>query len=143
MGSERFAKETGQKLHTFYSHDKFVGETEEGEVKRWRSKVINPARATNIVSEELQTVLWNIEPHLTGHRAGRLSICIGMPVMIKHNEATECCVINGAEDTVVGWTARPLSNTFSGNERLEMLFVKLICPPKSTWFEMGHNGKND
>jgi len=33
-----------------------------------------------------------------------LTLCKGMPVMIKRNEATECCVTNGAEAIVVGGT---------------------------------------
>jgi len=40
-----------------------------------------------------------------------LSLCVGMPVMIKCNEATECCVTNGAEATVIGWKAHYIHMT--------------------------------
>ncbi|TFK81732.1 hypothetical protein K466DRAFT_452215, partial [Polyporus arcularius HHB13444] len=59
---------------------------------------------------------------------GKLSICIGMPIMIQVNEATECCVTNGAEATVVGWTSRPLDDD---RFALETLFVKLTAAPRS------------
>ena len=48
-----------------------------------------------------------------------------MPVMIKHNEATELSVTNGQEANVVGWT----SNTDDDYRHyLQTLFVKLTSP---------------
>ena len=94
--------------------------------KRQRSKRVNPRRATNIVNPELQETLWKLSHHLTEHHPGRLDLCIGMPVMIKVNEATECGVTNGAEGEIVGWTSRPISeNQFA----LDTLFVKLTAAP--------------
>ncbi|KAH9829019.1 uncharacterized protein C8Q71DRAFT_691331, partial [Rhodofomes roseus] len=53
-------------------------------------------------------------------------LCIGLPVMIKANEATECNVTNGAEAIVVGWSSKPLT----GDKRmLEVVFVKLTAAP--------------
>ena len=49
-----------------------------------------------------------------------------MPVMIKHNEATECCVTNGAEGEVVSWISKPIAD---GKNALETLFICLTCPP--------------
>ncbi|KAA1478943.1 hypothetical protein DENSPDRAFT_752413, partial [Dentipellis sp. KUC8613] len=57
---------------------------------------------------------------------GRLSLCRGMPVMIKFNEATECCVTNGAEAIVVGWTAKSLRDN---KQTLDTVFVRLVNPP--------------
>jgi len=51
-----------------------------------------------------------------------------MPVMIKHNEATECCVTNGAEATVVGRKAHYIT---ANKLALDTLFVKLINPPNT------------
>jgi hypothetical protein len=35
--------------------------------------------------------------------AGRLDLCVGISIMLKHNNATECCITKGAEAIVVGW----------------------------------------
>lgn len=126
LGSERFARENGQELVSFYSVDKFGGEANDEGTRQQRKHRVNPRRATNIVNEELQDSLWRLEAHLTEHHPGKLTICVGMPVMIKQNEAVECCVTNGAEAIVVGWNARPL-NEFK--DTLETVFVKLTSPP--------------
>lgn len=47
-------------------------------------------------------------------------------LLSKINEATECCVTNGAEGVVVGWKSRPISED---KEALETLFVKLTAAP--------------
>ncbi|RPD55787.1 hypothetical protein L227DRAFT_477824, partial [Lentinus tigrinus ALCF2SS1-6] len=128
LGCERFARENGQTLKTFYSIDKLGSETDSSDIpKRQRANRVNPKRATNIVSPELQDMLWDLSHQLSEHHAGKLSICLGMPVMIKVNEATECCVTNGAEGIVVGWTSRPLSED---KFALETLFVKLTAAPR-------------
>ena len=49
-----------------------------------------------------------------------------MPVMIKVNEATECCVTNGAEAVVVGWTSHEITQE---KQALDTLFVKLTAAP--------------
>jgi len=47
-------------------------------------------------------------------------------MVFKRNEATECCVTNGAEAIVVGWN----SHVITGNKQvLDTLFVKLKNPP--------------
>ncbi|KAI0688794.1 hypothetical protein C8T65DRAFT_711900 [Cerioporus squamosus] len=78
LGSEHFAAETNQELVTFYSET---------------SLKVNMKWSTNIVHPELQGKLWNLPHASTDHHPG-------MPVMIKVNEAAECCVTNGAETTV-------------------------------------------
>jgi hypothetical protein len=30
----------------------------------------------------------------------KLELCIGMPIMIRNNDATECCITKGTEATV-------------------------------------------
>ncbi|KAF8582903.1 hypothetical protein K439DRAFT_1647404 [Ramaria rubella] len=49
-----------------------------------------------------------------------------MPVLVKHNIATPCCVTNGAEGTVVGWKSSKLTKD---KNVLDILFVKLKNPP--------------
>jgi hypothetical protein len=67
---------------------------------------------------------------LTVHQnhPGQLSLCIGMNVMIIHNQATECCVTNGAEATAVGQKSHVISED---KETLDTLFIKLTNPPKN------------
>ena len=76
---------------------------------------------------------------MTDNRPGKLSICIGMPVMIKYNEATECCVTNGTEAEVVGWTSRPIDESknvwlpfgvsFETHAKRRNHVAKLMWPP--------------
>ena len=99
--SNKFAQDIGQELVDFYSVDRLGADPTNVIPKNQRKHIIDPLRSTNIASTELQNTLWALYPHLTQHHAGKLSLCIGMPVMIKHNEATECCVTNGAEGEVV------------------------------------------
>jgi len=63
------------------------------------------------------------QPHASSdkHIPGKLTLCVGMPVMIRHNEATECCITKGAEATVVGWQTIEGSD---GQTVLDTLFVK-------------------
>jgi hypothetical protein len=63
---------------------------------------------------------------------GKLSLCIGMPVMIQHNEATELCITKGQESHIVGWQA---AIGPQGQQILDSLFVKLDNPTKSIQLE--------
>jgi hypothetical protein len=133
LGSERFANETGQTLTTFYSKDQWAEETEIAKQNKWtKQKRKNHKRDTNTLSPSLQKALWNLPHGSTEHIPGKLSICIGMPVMLRHNEATECCITKGAEGTVAGWQASMGSH---GKPMLDTLFVKLSNPPKTVHIE--------
>ena len=129
LGCKRFARENRQVLKSFYSIDKLTAESDPSELtKKIRAKRVNPRRKNNIVNPKLQETLWGLSHHLTEHHPGTLDICVGMPVMIKVNEATECCVTNGAEAVVVGWTTRPIPNA-EDKFALDTLFVKLTAAP--------------
>ena len=77
----------------------------------------------------MQKLLWNL-PHSSAdkHIAGKLSLCLGMPVMIKSNVATELCITNGQEATVVGWQVTAGKRQ---QQMLDVLFVQLVSPPKT------------
>ncbi|KAF8588933.1 hypothetical protein K439DRAFT_1645262 [Ramaria rubella] len=107
-GTHKFAEETNQKLVDLHSIDTLT------------TMGINSAK---------QWVLWKLPPDMTDHKAGKLSLCLGMPVLIKKNIATECCVTNGAEAIVVGWQ---LNEVNIGNLTVpvaDVLFVELVNPP--------------
>jgi hypothetical protein len=65
-------------------------------------------------------------PSDTSNHPGVLPICLGMPIMIKKNKATECSVTNEAEGIVVGWKSKPLNKD---HNMLQVLFVKLTSNP--------------
>ncbi|KAF8573130.1 hypothetical protein K439DRAFT_1650058 [Ramaria rubella] len=73
-----------------------------------------------------QRVLWNLPPDMTDHKAGKLSLRLGMPVLIKKNIATECCVTNGAEAIVVGWQ---LNEVNIGNLTVPLADVLFVEAP--------------
>ena len=89
---------------------------------------INPLRKSSVIPRAIQNVLWNVPHGVTKNHPGKLNLCLGLPVMIRMNIATECSVTNGAEAVVVGWKTRPIDQDHMG---LDTLFVKLVNPPKS------------
>jgi len=123
IGCSRFAEETNQQLTHFYSDDsvKQVKDNMEGRKRRIKRRVLSA------ISPALQNMLWNL-PHSSAdkHIAGKLSLCIGLPVMIKCNIATELCITNGQEATVIGWQSKVGSQK---QLMLDTLFVELNNPP--------------
>ena len=64
-------------------------------------------RSVAEINENLQNVLWDM-PHSSADKEvpGKLSLCVGLPVMTKCNAATELCITNGQEAIVVGWQSK-------------------------------------
>ena len=125
-GAQCFAREHGQMIHYFHSVDKWCTSAdhtssiaEEARASRW-----NVHSSTGMIGDSTQDLLWSLPPHCTDNHAGVLPLCVGMPVLLKHNEATELCTTNGAEATVVTWN----SHTYNDHEILDTLFVRLCAP---------------
>ena len=79
------------------------------------------------LTKEIIDSLWSQPPSSTDkHIAGKLSICIGLPVMIHHNFATEICMTWGQEGFIHGWQSKIGSK---GQNVLDTLFVRLKDPP--------------
>jgi hypothetical protein len=130
LGCERFAAENNQNLTTFFSIDRWKNPTQHQKTNRHPSKkLLNPVCNGNLLSPSLQKILWE-QPHSSSdkHIPGKLSLCIGMPVMLRHNDATECCITKGAEATIVSWQS---IKGPEGQNVLDTLFVKLKNPPKT------------
>ncbi|KAF8240299.1 hypothetical protein L208DRAFT_1234045 [Tricholoma matsutake] len=128
LGSEHFAKETGQTLTHFYSVDKF-GEEENPatENKRMKRKCTLNNGDINPV---LQNVLWNLRHSASDHVPGKLSLCIGLP-MIQNNEATELCITKGKEGHVA-------AGIHQLNHRVKLYFMHylsslIILQRRSNW----------
>ncbi|TFK58951.1 hypothetical protein BDN72DRAFT_781396, partial [Pluteus cervinus] len=127
LGSQRFAKETEQDLVDFYSEDTLSTNVDSDKPKGRRHK------QKKIISTEVQQILWN-QPVSTSDKniPGKLSLCIGLPIMIRTNIATELCMTKGQEGTVYGWSA---SIGSKGQSILDILFIKLDNPPQSIKFD--------
>jgi hypothetical protein len=129
LGCHRFARQTKQQLTEFYSIDKLsVPDLERKYAEN--SKPPN-ARAKHIymsgtIFPSLQKELWDLPYASTGHYPGKLLLCIGLPIMIRYNIATELCITKGQEGTVVGWQ---YIKAVTGEQILDTLFVKLTNPP--------------
>ena len=50
-----------------------------------------------IILVTIQNALWNCSAHSSDHFPGKLSLCLGMLVMIRNNDATELCITKGQE----------------------------------------------
>src|ERR1700678_211742 len=127
-GALCFAQETGQTLTDFYSEDSPKIRENDINNNTSRCKVLHVKEIFN----EMQEILWNQLPSTTDkHIAGKLSLCIGLPIMIRHNFATELCITKGQEGYVYGWQ----STIGSKKQRiLDTLFVKLKNPPSPVQF---------
>jgi hypothetical protein len=126
LGCQLFAQHTGQQLIDFYSEDTLKPSEDLG--KRNKLGKMGKKRLIKLDIAH-QKILWNLS-HSSASKPvpGKLSICKGLPVMIKSNVATELCITNGQEATVVGWQSTVGQYK---QQMLDVLFVKLKAPPKS------------
>ena len=129
LGTERFAADTNQKLTNFYSIDKWGKESDPAEKAKWGKSKSAPKtkHKSNEMEFEDQLQIWKVRHGSTDNFAGKLSLCIGMPVMIRNNDATELCITKGQEAFVVGWNDQKGPH---GKRVLNTLFVRLDKPPK-------------
>ncbi|KAF9051697.1 hypothetical protein BJ165DRAFT_1325679, partial [Panaeolus papilionaceus] len=125
----RFANEVGQPLHEFFSEDRIVS-TNRVQVPQQAK----PQVGSKTLDPSDQVRLWMQPPDTSDQIAGCLKLCLGMPVMIRYNQATELCITRGQEGRVVGWTSSDIKG-FKNRRKLEVLFVELINPPKSVRVE--------
>jgi hypothetical protein len=131
MGSLRFAEETGQTLTDF---EDLETPPEDEENREQRKAAANKTSVKKrMLSEKEQKALWE-SPHCenTKQIPGKLSLCIGLPVMIRQNSATELCMTRGQEGFVHSWQP---SKGAHGQRVLDTLFVRLSNPPKTVQLE--------
>ena len=129
LGAVRFAQETNQVLTDFFSEDS--AGVHSSEIDRTSSS--SSIKRVAEISDEMQKALWEQYPSSTDKQiAGKLSLCLGLPVMIRHNYATEICMTRGQEGHVVGWQSKTGSK---GQRMLDTLFVELKNPPTKVHLE--------
>jgi hypothetical protein len=133
LGSLRFAHESGQVLVDFVSVDSIPSEdTEKAGHKR---KTAGRRRQTRHgkIPLNIQTILWD-QPACANTKLipGKLSLCVGMPVMIRNNAATEMCITKGQEALVYSWQG---VKGLTDLNVLDTLFVKLVNPPAPVEFD--------
>ena len=127
MGSLCFAADSGQELTHFYSVDQLNSVSNSNQSKKIKA-MGKKKKIRNGIQKKKQIALWNAPPSTSEHIAGKLSLCIGLPVMLRHNDATELCITKRQEGIVVGW-----DSSIGKHDRLtlETLFIELINPPKN------------
>lgn len=134
LGTVRFALETGQVLHAFHSIDHWASNSTTHDsvrqAQRTADSTTDPLRRSDEIPSNVRDVLWSIPPTASDHHAGVLLLCKDLPVLLKHNFATELCATNGAEATVVGWDSS--RHPDGEHEILDTLFVSLTNPPRPT-----------
>ena len=127
-GAKQYADDTNQELTSFYSIDSLCRSNNNDEASKKKiskKKILRPSALTNALKE----ILWNSPPSSSKELIGGcLDLCLGMPVIIKHNFVTELCITNGQEGKVSGWDA---SISGDGKLKLETLYVKLTDAPEN------------
>ncbi|KAJ3768052.1 hypothetical protein FB446DRAFT_651098 [Lentinula raphanica] len=128
LGTLRFASENLQKLFRFYSDD-VVSSVTGSTLKSTKSK----KSVINSISEELQKVLWDLPTSAYDLNCPPLlDICFGLPVIIRHNVATELSITKGQKGFIYAWhTAK---GDF-GQDVLDTVFVLLDNPPNNVQIE--------
>ena len=127
LGCRRYADETKQQLFHFYSIDTISAGNGDEDGKTRRSITAQECTIkTDIIPDAIQEVLWE-QPTCANIKLvpGKLSICIGMPIMIHNNAATEMCITKDQEAVVYGWNL----HKHRGKDVLDTLFVKLVNLP--------------
>ncbi|KIM40838.1 hypothetical protein M413DRAFT_42070, partial [Hebeloma cylindrosporum] len=130
MGTMRFHTETGAELHEFYSIDLSNGKGDDSR-KRKNAKGSRAKKLRHELNDIVQQQLWDAPPSTSDHIAGKLTLCIGLPIMIRNNDATELCITKGQEGICVGWDAITGPH---GKQVLATLYVELSNPPKPVQF---------
>src|SRR5882762_743607 len=94
----------GQTLTHFYSIDIFGSPPDVAE-KRSKSKKSKASdkHISDEISPALQKIIWDLPPSGINHFLSKLLLCIGMPMIIRNNDATELCIMKGQKGHVVGW----------------------------------------
>lgn len=126
LGTNRFAADTNETLISFYSKDTWPGNAIDEGTKKQKTSGTTSRQMTKGEKEigaSLQKVLWELTPDSSQHHSGMLRLCKGLPILIKFNEATECCVTNGAEAKVIDWIT--YWHPQSKKRMLKTLFVEL------------------
>ncbi|KAJ6540673.1 hypothetical protein B0H19DRAFT_1001765 [Mycena capillaripes] len=123
MGAARFAKDTDQTLIDFCSLDRISARSVDK--SKWKGCEQSEIKK---MTTTLQKKLWDAPPSTTNELIpGKLSLCLGMPIMIRANDATELCMTKGQEAVVCGWDS---SIGPFGQQVLDTLFVRLINSPR-------------
>ena len=129
LGSLRFATETNQTLTDFFSDDELGEDIDPSTLSSVRKKDKKSIPSSKkYLSPDMQDAVWNLRHSATEHIPGKLSLCIGLPVMIRNNDATELCITKGQEGHIVGWKSDIGPR---GQLVLETLYVKLDRPAKN------------
>ncbi|KAJ7710801.1 hypothetical protein B0H17DRAFT_1155472 [Mycena rosella] len=117
LGARRFAADTKQTLVDFCSMDRVSSRSVDR--AKWKGCEQSEIKKMN---KALQKTLWDAPPCTTNEFIpGKLSLCLGMPVMLRANEATEMRITKGQEGAVAGWdeSVGPL-----GQRLLDTLFFE-------------------
>ena len=122
----RFSREFGKPLYRFYSHDTWGSDNDPADPAENTGMRRAKTSQKQAITPDMQELLWSLTPKYTDNVPSVLDLCIGMPVMIKFNEATELCVTNGQNGNVVGWTFLEQDS----RKYLQTLFVLLHKPSK-------------
>ncbi|KIK50951.1 hypothetical protein GYMLUDRAFT_182044, partial [Collybiopsis luxurians FD-317 M1] len=116
------AAETKQSFVNFYSDDTLSTVSDSARTKSQSKK----KSSINVIDKSFQELLWQQPPSSHEyHAVPVLSLCIGLPIIIHHNTATELNITKGQCRTVHSWHAT--KGNF-GQLVLDALFVKLTDP---------------
>ena len=129
LGGLRFAQELNQNMVDFHLIDTLHLEDvkdSRGRKRCVRQKPHGKLTEYSKIKPVIQNIIWEQPPCAnTKLVPGKLSLCVGMPVMIQNNIAMELCMTKGQEGFVYSWQ----SQSINGVNMLDILFIWLSDPP--------------
>ncbi|KAJ7869355.1 hypothetical protein B0H13DRAFT_1635308, partial [Mycena leptocephala] len=128
IGCRKFAEETKQELVHFYSQDTLVDNAGSRGRRAKTEKNREVVNTTKNLPMHRQRQLWDAFPSSSDHIPGKLSLCLGLPALIRNTDATELCIAKGQEATVVGWREAVGNHD---QRILDTLFVELVKLPRT------------
>ncbi|KAF5381447.1 hypothetical protein D9757_009020 [Collybiopsis confluens] len=131
LGCLRFAADTNQVLVRFYSEDT-ISVKKDTESENVATRKVKTSNITTI-NKDLQNILWDLPPSSHEYHAPPvLALCIGLPVIIRHNVATELHITKAQRGYVYLWHS---SKGKFDHEILDVLFILLDEPPAPVHIE--------
>ncbi|KAJ3838967.1 hypothetical protein F5878DRAFT_536467 [Lentinula raphanica] len=131
LGAMRFANDTSQTLTLFYSED-CISSSSSAKSTTQSLKAVKKSKV-NTMNKDLQKILWEQPPSTHEfHSPAVLPLCRGMPVIIRHNFATELNITKGQRGVVYSWMSK---KGLFDHQYLQVLFVLLINPPSPIQIE--------
>ena len=119
--NEAGTRELSEKVPQFIFHS--------DDMRKGVNAVPHGRKPLHRLTKAVQTAIWALPPSSSEQLPGKLRLCVGLPILLKKNQAVELGITNGAEAIVVGWKSREF---IKGVSTVDVVFAQLVSPGIAT-----------